>query len=128
MKNPIVWIEIPVSDMTRAIDFYYAAFGWQLNLMIMGPLKMAMMPNNDSADGASGALVYHEQAYAVAKSNEGPVVYFRTDGINKQLESISNAGGVVIQPKTLISPDYGSMALFYDSEGNRLALFSTEKD
>jgi predicted enzyme related to lactoylglutathione lyase len=34
------------------------------------------------------------------------------------------AGGTVYQPKTQISEEHGFMAVFIDSEGNRVALHS----
>ncbi|MGA0283736.1 MAG: VOC family protein [Saprospiraceae bacterium] len=44
------------------------------------------------------------------------------------MNKITIAGGKVIQPKKLISPEYGSLALFYDSEGNGPALLFTKTD
>jgi predicted enzyme related to lactoylglutathione lyase len=34
------------------------------------------------------------------------------------------AGGKIVAPKTEISPEHGYMALFIDTEGNRVALHS----
>jgi hypothetical protein len=41
------------------------------------------------------------------------------------LDKIVAAGGRIVVPKTEISPEYGYMAVFIDSEGNRVALHST---
>jgi len=40
------------------------------------------------------------------------------------LDRIEAAGGQILVPKTEISPEYGHMAVFLDSEGNRIALHS----
>jgi hypothetical protein len=40
------------------------------------------------------------------------------------LDRIEAAGGKIIVPKTEISPEHGHMAVFIDSEGNRMALHS----
>jgi predicted enzyme related to lactoylglutathione lyase len=40
------------------------------------------------------------------------------------LDKIEAAGGEIIVPKTEISPEYGHMAVFIDTEGNRIALHS----
>jgi hypothetical protein len=37
---------------------------------------------------------------------------------------VEAAGGKVLVPKTQISEDYGYMAMFLDTEGNRIALHS----
>jgi len=41
-----------------------------------------------------------------------------------ELDRIEKAGGKIIQPKTQISPEYGYMGVFLDTEGNRIALHS----
>jgi hypothetical protein len=40
------------------------------------------------------------------------------------VDRIEAAGGTIILPKTEISPEYGYMAVFLDTEGNRIALHS----
>jgi len=40
------------------------------------------------------------------------------------LDRIEKAGGKIIVAKTQISPEYGYMAVFIDTEGNRVALHS----
>ena len=49
---------------------------------------------------------------------------FASDDVSTELERIENAGGSIVQGKTMISPDTGYMAIFIDSEGNRIALYS----
>jgi len=40
------------------------------------------------------------------------------------LDKVQAAGGKVIVPKTEISPEYGYMGVFLDTEGNRIGLHS----
>jgi uncharacterized protein len=40
------------------------------------------------------------------------------------LDKIEAAGGKIVVPKNEISPEYGFMAVFIDTEGNRIALHS----
>lgn len=47
-----------------------------------------------------------------------------TGDLNAGIKREENAGGRVLQPKTLISDDVGYMAILIDSEGNRIALHS----
>jgi uncharacterized protein len=40
------------------------------------------------------------------------------------LDKVEAAGGKIVVPKTEISPEHGYMAVFLDTEGNRIALHS----
>ena len=120
------WFEIPVKDMGRAVKFYNVVF--QINIAVhdMGELIMGWFPFADDkeAKGAAGSLVYHKDFYT--PSMEGALVYFtsRSGDINDELSRIEKAGGKILKPKTQISTDHGYMALFMDTEGNRVALHS----
>ncbi len=120
--NPIGWIEIPVIDMERAIKFYETVFEFKLERHQMGPLDMAWFPSIPNSIGASGSLVKHEQWYK--PTLDGPLVYFTafSGDVNNELGKVEAAGGKVWIPKKQISPDVGYMAVFEDTEGNRIAL------
>ncbi len=122
-KNPIGWIEIPVSDMDRAISFYSSVFQISIQKIEMGPVTMGWLPNDGAAPGASGALMHYPDAYK-ASLTHGPVIYFNCDDVAQELSRIEAAGGKILQTKTLISEDMGYMALISDPEGNRIALHS----
>jgi uncharacterized protein len=125
MKHVSVgWFEIPVENMERAIAFYEAVFDCTLDRHQMGPLDMAWFPWDESRLGAGGSLVKAEGFYK--PSEEGTQVYFSSDDVIIELNRIEKAGGKIIQPKTEIAPDIGYMALFLDSEGNRIALHSKQ--
>lgn len=122
MKNNVVgWFEIPVTNMDRAIKFYETVFNYNLHHEPMGPLDMAWFPFSDGS-GAAGSLVCHEDFYQ--PHSNGTLVYFSSEDVNNELSKIEAAGGTILQPKTLIKEDIGYMALFMDSEGNRIALHS----
>jgi hypothetical protein len=120
------WFEIPVSDMDRAVKFYNEVFQIKIAVHNMGELIMGWFPfaEDPEAKGAGGSLVYHKEFYIPSK--EGALVYFtsRSGDINDELSRIEKAGGKIISPKKQISPDHGYMALFLDTEGNRVALHS----
>jgi hypothetical protein len=42
------------------------------------------------------------------------------------LDKVEPAGGKILMPKSLISEHWGYMALFEDTEGNRVALHSNK--
>lgn len=111
------WFEIPVSDMARAAKFYEAILGVDLIPMDMPDIKMKAIPG---ADGMPvGALVQtaHNQP-----SGTGPLIYLGNGGdLATVLDKVADAGGQVLVPKTDIG-QYGYMAQFADTEGNRIAL------
>lgn len=124
MKNNVVgWFEIPVTNMEHATRFYEDVFGFKLERHQMGELDMAWFPAVEGS-GAMGSLVYHKKFYK--PSMNGTLVYFtaHSGDLANELAKIESAGGKILQPKTLITDDIGYMALFIDSEGNRIALHS----
>lgn len=126
MSNMVGWFEIPVADMGRAITFYQTVFNIELSRNQMGDLDMAWFPWITDAAGAGGSLVHHAQWYK--PSTDGTLVYLnsRIDDLSDELSRIESAGGTIIQPKTLIAEGYGYMAMFLDTEGNRVALHSSK--
>lgn len=121
-KNAINWFEIPALDIQRAKKFYETILKTDLAILDLGELhKMAVLPGDQNS--VSGALVYHD--WYKPSTTHGPLIYLNA---NPDLEIVQNriekAGGKVILPKRQISPDHGYMAVFEDSEGNRIALHS----
>jgi predicted enzyme related to lactoylglutathione lyase len=53
-------------------------------------------------------------------------LYFNSSDIHTELNRVVDAGGKIQREKTMIAPEHGYMAVFTDSEGNRIALHSTE--
>ena len=123
MKHAIDWFEIPTADLERARKFYETIFEFKMQLMeLANRLRMAMFPVNP-AESVGGALCNHPDFYW--PSQTGTLVYLNADpDLAAVLERIPKAGGMVVVPKTQISPEYGFMAVFIDSEGNRVALHS----
>ncbi len=122
--NMVGWFEIPVSDMDRAIDFYKNVFQVEMDQQKMGDVSMAFFPWDEELPGAPGALVHYPDEYQSSQS--GVLIYFSSlsGDLNDELTRVENAGGKVILPKKLIAEDIGYMALFLDSEGNKMALHS----
>jgi predicted enzyme related to lactoylglutathione lyase len=126
-KNAVSWFEIPSTDLDRAQKFYEAIFNVKLIPMDMPNLKMRMFPIEDPMNGIGGAICYAEGFYKPS-ATDGPMVYLNANpDVQNILDRIEKAGGKIIVPKTEISPEYGHMAVFIDSEGNRMALHSIPK-
>lgn len=122
MNNLINWVEIPVRDMTRAVKFYEGILDCRLNVQDFGELKMAWFPMEQGAPGASGSLVQND---AYNPSYSGSVIYLSVEDINRTLTLIEQQGGKIINPKRSIG-QFGHVAHFEDTEGNRVALHANQ--
>lgn len=121
-NNMVSWFELPVTDMDRAKKFYETVFSISIEVIDFSGFLMGWFPSAENKPGAAGTLVKHEMYKP--SSSAGVLVYFSCDDVSQELSRVTPAGGTVLQQKTQISPDYGFMALFLDSEGNRVALHS----
>ena len=121
MANLLGWFEIPVTDIDRAVKFYSEVFSYEsMQQMDFGGFKMAFFPGEQGSLG--GALCSGEW---YKPSHDGVMIYFNANpDLNGPLSNVEKAGGKVIMPKKQISEEYGYMAMFEDSEGNRIALHS----
>ena len=122
-KHILSWFELPVSDMDRAKSFYETIFDIELQLMELGEnFKMAIFPGGQSVVG--GALVWNAEYYKPSNSH-GPIIHFNANpDLQIVQDRIEEAGGTVSISKRGIGPGRGFMAVFEDSEGNRVALHS----
>ncbi len=124
-NNAISWFEIGVTDLERATRFYEAIFGDSLIPMELENIKMRMFPITDMQNGVGGALV-DSGGFHKPSLTDGPLVYLNGNpDLQHILDKVPAAGGTVMVPKTSISPEYGFMAVFIDTEGNRIGLHST---
>jgi len=125
MNNSISWFEIPVTDLNRAQRFYETVFGIQLMPMDMPNIKMRVFPVDDQMTGVSGALADTGGEYHKPSATEGPMLYLNANpDVQRVLDKVENAGGKIVVPKTEISPEHGHMAVFIDTEGNRIGIHS----
>ncbi len=124
MNNAISWFEIPATDLPRAQKFYEAIFEIQMIPMDMENIKMRMFPLTDMMTQIGGAVV-DSGGFHKPSLTEGPLIYLNGNpDVQKVLDKVEAAGGKIMVPKTQISAEYGYMAVFIDSEGNRIGLHS----
>ena len=120
MKNMLNWFEIPVSDFERGKIFYETIFATPMQSVDFGGVKMVFLPSYEGK--VSGALCCGPD---YKPSMNGSLIYLNANpDLNGVLNRVENAGGKILSAKKQISPEYGYMALFVDSEGNRMALHS----
>ena len=122
MQNAISWFEIPTTDINRAQHFYETIFGISMMAMDLPNIKMRMFPLDDPMNGVGGTLV-DSGGFHKPSATDGPLIYLNGNpDVQIILDRVEAAGGKIMVPRTEISPEYGDMAVFLDTEGNRIAL------
>ncbi|MBQ4821997.1 VOC family protein [Aquimarina sp. MMG016] len=120
----ITWFEIPVTDIERAKLFYEKVFDIQIHLVEMDGVQMGWFPNTNQTGIATGTLILSDEHYK--PSPDGVLVYFSCKDVANEIGRVEEAGGKVVSDKKMISEEHGYMAYFIDSEGNRIALHSSQ--
>ena len=124
MQHAISWFEIPTQDLDRATKFYETIFGISLIPLDMENIKMRMFPVDDMANGIGGSLV-HSEGFFTPSDSAGVLIYLNGNpDVQHILDKVEAAGGKIMVPKTMISPEYGFMGVMIDTEGNRIGLHS----
>ncbi len=114
MGDPIIHMEIPVTDLNKAKSFYSKVFGWNVDVI----------PEMNYALFDTGTPLPNGGFNKVDKIVTGGCLpYIRTDDIEKKLKEIEKAGGKSVTKKIEI-PQFGWSATFKDIFGNILGLFT----
>jgi uncharacterized protein len=120
MANQIVWVDIPVVDLDRAIRFYSAVLGSSVQKQEYPGMAIGLLPGSDP--DVTGCLFTTEED---KPSASGPLIYLNAQGRLDDAEAaVEPSGGKVLKTKHQIGP-YGFRTVVLDSEGNRVALHST---
>ncbi|NLF32847.1 MAG: VOC family protein [Planctomycetes bacterium] len=109
----ITHIDIPVSDLGKAQEFYSDLFGWNIaEIPGFEGYPMWQAPNQVSG----GGLAPREDGFTQPRS------YVEVDSIDDVLARVEANGGTVTMPRTPID-DTSWFAAFTDPDGNNLGLF-----
>ena len=123
--NSLNWFEIPTEDILRAKKFYETIFVIEMFDMgeMMG-MKMVGFPSEPMNGKASGCLA---QSPMHKPSKDGCIIYLNANpSINEVANRIEAAGGKIVMPVTQISPEIGFIAMFIDTEGNKMAIHAQQ--
>jgi uncharacterized protein len=122
--NTVVWADIPVTDLDRAMKFYSTVLGMPMNRM-PGSDEVAL-PGNPPGESepAPGTMTVSFDLYVGGKpSVDGVTIYLPTMGdMPGMLARVREAGGEILQEPQDMGQMIGTLAFFKDTEGNRIGL------
>jgi predicted enzyme related to lactoylglutathione lyase len=118
MKNLCAMVEISVENFVRAKNFYESILGIEITEMNILDTQIGMFPMEGYLNwGCISKCDQHRP------SKDGTLIYLNADSdIEGILEEVKSAGGEILTPKTKLSDEFGFIAVFVDTEGNRIAL------
>jgi len=120
MNSFISLFEIPATDISRAIEFYEAILGVNIEHMEMPGMEMGIFPYENQM--VTGVIMKGEGFKPCA---DGVTIYLNGgDNLQTILDKVEVHGGKIIVPKTAHADESGFFALFLDTEGNKLGLNS----
>ncbi|WP_144392533.1 VOC family protein [Pleionea sediminis] len=118
--NQIVWIDLGVRELDRAVKFFQAVLQQKLKVEEFDGYRYAVFEH--SGNSVSGCLVPQTDFVPLSAST---LIYFNVDGrLQDAVEQVPLNGGKVIKTPHSIGP-HGARAIVLDSEGNTIALHST---
>jgi predicted enzyme related to lactoylglutathione lyase len=121
MKNAINWFEIPVEDFDRAKTFYETILGVTIEVSPTSRKERREGYFPAEGGGIGGSLV---QGEGYEPSQKGTLLYLNAgEDLGEALAKVEQAGGKIVVPKTSLGPN-GFIALFIDTEGNKVAFHS----
>jgi hypothetical protein len=118
VDNLVVWASIPATDFERALKFYEHVL--QIKMAQPFPGQQVAVPD----EGAGGPVAFDlSVGNDQPGSTGGPTVYFGSGGdIQAMVKRVEEAGGMVVMPPTDMGEMVGTLAVFIDSEGNRVGI------
>jgi predicted enzyme related to lactoylglutathione lyase len=111
-------VEISVEDFNRAKVFYESILEIEITEMKILDTQIGMFPMEHYLNwGCISKCNQHRP------SKDGTLIYLNANNdIPGMLEKVKSAGGEILTPKTKLGDRFGFMAVFLDTEGNRIAL------
>ena len=121
MVTTLNWFEIPASDLERAKNFYSKVLDVEIQDDPNRPY--AYLPSDPQNGGFGGAIGLGEN---FVPSINGTTIYLNGgNDLSVPLGKVESSGGKIILPKTGIGGN-GFIALFIDTEGNKIGFHSME--
>lgn len=119
--NTVCWVDIPVVNLDRAIQFYQSVLDAPVQKIAEHGLEFGLLPHTQ--DNVSGCLVVMADRQP---SKNGSLIYFNVEGrLPQAVNAAQENGGTIVSPIEQIGP-YGNRAVIMDTEGNAIALYAKE--
>ena len=115
IPHTIDYIEIPVTDMQAARDFYGSAFGWTFT--DYGDEYSGVRTSAESEGDEAGGLLLTETV-----TRGGPLVLLYSDDLDGTVEKVTAAGGTVVNGPFEFPG--GRRFHFVDPSGNELGVWT----
>ncbi len=112
--NTYSWNELMTRDLDRALEFYSAVFGWTYDPMDMGPIGTYHVIAGGESGGLGGLMGMPPDMPEQVPNHWG--VYFTVESVDATVESITSAGGQVVNGPMDI-PGVGRTATVHDPAG-----------
>ncbi len=113
VRHSIVHVEIPAVDQQNTARFYKEVFGWDC-----GQSDETVPYTRFQSGSIGGGFTRLSGMYAPGEV----LLYIDSDDLETDVQRIKSHGGKILMPR-LDVPGFGSLALFIDPSGNRLALW-----
>ncbi|MFQ5977835.1 MAG: VOC family protein [Candidatus Heimdallarchaeota archaeon] len=118
-----VHIQLLVTDLDKAIQFYGMVFGWNVYKSDSIP-NYAIYEIDKEGEQVGGGFGLTDK-----KPSTGTVsLYINTEDIPSTLKTIEKHGGKIVQEKTMLPDGHGCVAQFKDPFGNVLGLWSEPEE
>jgi predicted enzyme related to lactoylglutathione lyase len=125
MRNTVYWVEIPTANFERAKKFYETIFNIEMIPVTIPRGKYAIFPVDPGALGAGAAII---EGDGYAPSETGRIIYLdRDEDLAVPLSRVEQAGGKIVHGKIKngANGEFGFIAQFTDTEGNKMGLHSS---
>ena len=103
MKSHISIFEIPATDISRAVNFYQAILGVNIEKMEMPGMEMGIFPYEEQM--VTGVIMKGE---GYKPSADGVTIYLNAgDNLQTILDKVEKNGGQILMPKTAHADESG---------------------
>jgi uncharacterized protein len=127
IENTVVWADIPVKDLDRAMKFYGNVLQHEFQKVegMDGIALPAPPPGFDPSQMQGPAPVSIDLAVSAenSPSTDGCTIYLNSGGDPEgMLQRAAEAGGEILRPVEFMGDMVGYVGFFKDTEGNRIGV------
>jgi predicted enzyme related to lactoylglutathione lyase len=124
MPNNLSFFAINADDVPRARKFYEVVFGWSFEPW--GPPNFYLIETGKERVTAVGGALQERRELARGQKMVGFECTITVENIDQTIRAIEANGGRIAAPKFHI-PTVGTVAYFFDTEGNVAGVIEQEK-